>query len=216
MKKTIKSEFESYLKQHFPSANIKDRQSFGAAAEIRFELGDKLPNGSKKRVQQATNRALKIFQATFPNKEELIWLLAYEYTSESEIHKADNIYFNKLINSIKVKELIQFESTVKTGYFVDEVEEEATVRMTIALFSKNKLNLEPIFKGIGNLEMGLDPAIAQRIYFFSEESNNYFHMYDDRGCRICADSPKKIRPIFEKYNTWIVDYYRPRIEKQFQ
>jgi hypothetical protein len=216
LKKTIKTKFETYLKHHFPSADLKNIQSFGAAVEMRFELGDKLPNGSKKRVRQATDRALRIFQATFPLKEELIWLLSYEFTSEFEIYKTENTYFNTLINSTETKGLIQFESKVKTGYVVDEIEEEAPVKMTMALVSKNQLNLEPIFEGIGNLEMGLDPAIAQKIYFFSNESNNYFHMYDDRGCRICADVPEKIRPIFEKYNSWIVEYYRSRIEAQFR
>jgi hypothetical protein len=216
LKETLKSKFETYLKNHFPSADIQKRQSFGAEAEIRFELGDKLPNGSKKRVVQASNRALKIFHDTFPILEESIWLLSYEFTSELEIDKADNLYFNTILASSKVKSFMQFKSALKTGYFEKGIEEETPVKVTVALFPKNQLDIKLLFEGIANLEMGLDPVIPQRIYFFSNESNNYFHMYDDRGCRICSDTPEKIKPIFEKYNSWIVDYYRLNIEEQFK
>ena len=211
----MKYEFEAYLSKTFPSSTINKRYSHGGEFQLRFELGHELSNGSKERVEQATNRALEIFKDTFAIENEKLWLISYEYIGELEMYKEDNLYFNTLL-PISKSTVTQFESNIKNGTFIDGEEEDAMVKISIALIEKMELNIRLIFEGIANLEMGLNPAIPQRIYFYSTKTNNSFHMYDDRGCWVCSDSSKKLKPVFEKYNSWLVECYRGEIEKQFE
>ncbi|NQX80577.1 MAG: hypothetical protein HRT66_01090 [Flavobacteriaceae bacterium] len=48
---------------------------------LRFELGDEIPNGTKKRVRQAKRRALEIFESLFKNEKEII-IISYEWKNE--------------------------------------------------------------------------------------------------------------------------------------
>ncbi|MCX6879898.1 MAG: DUF3885 domain-containing protein [Verrucomicrobia bacterium] len=41
-------------------------------------------------------------------------------------------------------------------------------------------------------------------------------MYDDRGCIVFSDSPRKIMHIYVKYKDWIVDYWRETIDEVFE
>jgi hypothetical protein len=64
--------------------------------------------------------------------------------------------------------------------------------------------------------MGLDPGIDQKIIFFDQSTDKAFQMYDDRGCYVWSDKADKIRDIYLKRNSWIVDYHRSEIDKYFE
>ncbi|MFD1206338.1 DUF3885 domain-containing protein [Sporosarcina contaminans] len=42
-----------------------------------------------------------------------------------------------------------------------------------------------------------------------------YHLYDDRGCDIIAVNIEDLRELYEKYNDWILDYDRERIDLLF-
>lgn len=41
-------------------------------------------------------------------------------------------------------------------------------------------------------------------------------MYDDRGCIIHASSKDQLRPLYFKYNDWIVNYHREYFDNLFK
>jgi hypothetical protein len=59
------------------------------------------------------------------------------------------------------------------------------------------------------------PITSDRIYFVNRTRNLIFHMYDDRGLDIIAESPRDLQAIYEAHNSWILDYDRKRIERVF-
>jgi hypothetical protein len=83
----MKEELQQYLYKAFgnypPYAtnNINLDYSIGGQVHIRFELGGELlKNGTRERVAQASQRAVTLFKEAFPEPENKIWVLIYEYS----------------------------------------------------------------------------------------------------------------------------------------
>ena len=206
----MKQIFQNFLQQHYPSAQLSDRLSMGGKIHLRFELGLGHSNGTKERVEQATERAKILFEETFSDKTQKLWMLAYEYTSEVEMYKENNPYFHTLLFPSDSGNIVQFEES-----YEDEGEQNS-VRIILGHLSQMEFDVENILRGIANFDMGFVPRITQCVYFFCPKTLNMFYMYDDRGCLVWSDEAEKLRPMFEKYDAWIVEYHRATIEKQFQ
>lgn len=181
----------------------------GAKAYIRFELGGELENGSKERVEQAVNRVQSIYEESFV--EERIWVLIYEYKEGVIFNNSDNSYLHKQFHPEVLQQLYQSKKTITTNMLEPL---EATV--IIGTPYKSQVNSRNIFTGMASLEMGLEPAIGQDVYFICPVNGTILYMYDDRGCDLIAPNTHTIRHIFEKFNGWILDYDRKHIEERFQ
>ena len=63
---------------------------------------------------------------------------------------------------------------------------------------------------------GSIPQLVSNVYFVNSDDCVLFHLYDDRGADLIADDKEVLRPIYEKYNAWILDYDREQISKIFE
>lgn len=60
------------------------------------------------------------------------------------------------------------------------------------------------------------PAFASATVFLAESTYAIlFHLYDDRGADLLAADKEIIRPLYEEYNSWILDYDREKITALF-
>jgi hypothetical protein len=110
---------------------------------------------------------------------------------------------------------------VNTRYFTknekgNDLLDKDEVRIIIGKLPATDINTRNILNGIANTEMGLNPGIDQRIFFFDPLTDRAFQMYDDRGCYVWSDKADKIRAIYIKRNDWIVGYHRQEIEEYFK
>lgn len=221
MKEMLKQELQLYLDRVFPETKIDTENTIVGKVHIRFELGGEvLKNGTKKRVKQATERSLIIFNETFSDPTNEIFIFIYEFQYENVLNTS-NDYLHKQFQANKYDKFYNLLETINTGYFIKDengniVSEKNEVRIIIGKVLKEEINIENILKGIANLEMGFDPGIDQRIFFFDPSTDKAFHMYDDRGCFVWSDNADKIRDIYIKYNDWIVDYHRLEIDEHFK
>ena len=53
------------------------------------------------------------------------------------------------------------------------------------------------------------------IYVVDFDRGIALHVYDDRGMDLIAVDPSALRPIYEEFTDWLLDYDRPRIEAKF-
>jgi len=199
----LRQELQLYFDRVYPFSQVGNRHSLPGQINIRFELGDEQSNGTIERVNQATARAVALFNETFDNPEGEIVVLIYEY-SEPNSFTASNEYLHR-----------QFPFKL-FGEFYNEVLERNEMRIIIGKLPAKDINIKNILNGIANTEIGFEPGIDQTIFFFDLLADKAFHMYDDRGCIIWSDTADKIRDIYIKRNQWIVDNYRPEIEKYFK
>ena len=63
---------------------------------------------------------------------------------------------------------------------------------------------------------GSIPQLVSNVYFVNSNDCVLFHVYDDRGADLIAADKEVLRPIYEKYNAWILDYDREQIIKIFE
>lgn len=217
----LRQELQSYLQKVYPNTRIDTEHTLGGQVHIRFELGgDIFKNGTIERVNQATDRALKIFKDTFDNPNNLIWVLIYEYPG-LDFSNSSKEYLHEQFPTARFQEFYDQLEQVNTRYFTtdekgEEVLEKAEVRIIIGKIAVCEINIENILRGIANTEMGFEPGIDQKIFFFDPQTDRSFEMYDDRGCFVFSDKAEKIRDIYIKRNEWIVDYHRPEIDKYFK
>ena len=216
----MKQELQKYLDLKYPNSQIDFPQSIIGKVHIRFDLGAELENGTKKRVNQAIERASILFKETFDDTQKDIWILIYEYCED--IPQSSHIdYLYGLIPQQNLDKFYNKINKIKTGFTETgangiEIEEELEVRILIGKIDFFEIEFNKIITGIANLEMGFEPKIPQQIYFFDSSTDKGFYMYDDRGCFVWADNSEKIRNIYLKFNDWIVDYHRPEIDPYFE
>lgn len=218
----LRQELQAYFDKVFPNSKIELEHTLGGQVHIRFELGEGKENGTIERVNQSTERAFTIFKEIFNDPTQEIFVLIYEYQCEN-IFNASNDYLHKqFLDDRFVKFYNQLE-TVKnnnrnliTDENDNEVIEKNEVRIIIGKLPVEDINVKNILRGIANTEMGFEPGIDQRIFFFNPTTDKAFQMYDDRGCYVWSDKADKIRDIYIKRNDWIVEYHRPEIEKYFK
>jgi len=202
----LRQELQLYFNSVYPYAKIDSEHTIEGQINIRFDLGGKYKNGTAERVKQATDRALTLFDDTFPNQDHEIWVLIYEYP-EPNFFNASNEYLHQ-----------QFPSELFNKFynqFEQSDEDETQKRIIIGRIPIKDINIKNILNAIANTEMGFEPKIDQRIYFIDPLTDKAFQMYDDRGCFIWSDHADKIRSIYNKRNEWIVDYHRPEIDSYF-
>ncbi len=188
MNQNLKLELQAYLDKVFPSSKINTEHTLFGKHDLRFELGEKLENGSIKRVNQATERALAIFKDLFNDNSE-VFVLIYEF-QEKNAFNASNEYLHKQFLSNRFE---NFYNQLEQVNNYDDL-----VRIIIGKLLVKEINVENILNGIANVEMGFEPDIDQRVYFIDPLTNFVFQMYDDRGCNVWCDNKENIQLVLEK------------------
>ena len=87
----------------------------------------------------------------------------------------------------------------------------------------DKINYTDILTAIGNTDFqSRQPRLdkknffnSKEVYFINLDKKIIFNMYDDRGLDVITTDKETIRPIYGKYNHWILDYDRKKIDKLF-
>lgn len=215
----IKEKLQSYLTNVYPDAYIETEHTIRGNVYIRFELGGELRNGTKKRVNQAVERAFAIFEEAFPDLEEEIFVLVYDYFGSMFNNRISNYLYDQFPKDAFGKFYNHLESVNTPFFSLDDdgnvIFEKADVKVVIGKLPIKWINVRNILNGIANSEMGFEPFVDQRIYFLNPKTNIMFHMYDDRGCLVWSDVPDKIRSLYNKRTDWIVECDRPEIDEYF-
>jgi len=219
------NEFIEYLKDHFDQSDLSCNEfNIFSTFHLRFELGDTLGNGSKERVDQSTYRAKTIFEEFFKLDDDA-WLLivSRRYKGDiKELFSPTDGYLKKQIKKFSSLKMLSRENTIEE--FDEALNEDGVMEVTnfttthiqeVVCQSVGEIAYENIFHGIANLEMGFDPSIGETVYIINKRTNVVFYMYDDRGCLVFANLRETLKPIYKKYNDWLVDYHRETFDGLF-
>lgn len=77
-------------------------------------------------------------------------------------------------------------------------------------FAPDKLLQETIKADIGGYN-----DLASSVYYTDTYNLILYHLYDDRGADLVAADKELLRPIYKKFNSWILDYDRENIDSIF-
>ena len=78
-------------------------------------------------------------------------------------------------------------------------------------FAPDRLLQEIIKADIGGYN-----GFASNVYFADSYNSILFYLYDDRGADLVAADKELLRPSYEKFNSWILDYDREKIAAIFE
>jgi hypothetical protein len=216
-----------YIASDFSESNL-DPENFDIASRfhLRFELGGGFENGTIERVNQSTKRATTLFEEIFELNQKATILISW-YSSRAGLKvfwsptmgylQEQIMDFANLKKNRKEKFVEEFDNAMDVEKNVMEWTDFSGTHIVEALEQQvNKINYENAFRGIANLEMGFDPSIGESVYFLNHINKMGLHMYDDRGCMIYSNTKEDLKPLYIKYNHWLVDYHRPTFDEYYK
>ena len=169
---------------------------YNANFGIRFELGNGEVYIEKKNcispnpiyVSGCLERAKKLLTAVSPN------ILRVDVYPKEE-------YFN-----------VTSDFLIETLGLPEEcVKEKNAHHLYWSIIEPNKCI--PILNEIILSDISGEYSLNSCVYFSNSSSNILYYPYDDRGADIVSDNRDILMPIYKKFNNWILEYDRKRIEE---
>ncbi len=164
---------------------------------IRFEIGSA-------QVARATN----LYEFVFGQAVDCI-LISQEWSPDD--HLAER--FTQLFSTpgiFAISPPTQFQSLAVSPLH------ESPYCLTWTRLPPLSFNVALMFQAIANADLGGTPRIAGRVYLIDYRAKVIMHMYDDRGLDIIATNASDLLPVYGRFNNWILEYERHRIEFRFK
>ena len=57
---------------------------------------------------------------------------------------------------------------------------------------------------------------SKEVYFINNDKSVIFNMYDDRGLDVISTKKETIAPLYNKFNDWILNYDREKVDDLFK
>jgi len=212
----IKQAYRQFLQDNFAGLKLRKPLFYIWNCGLRFDLQDEyISTDNDKYFVEVIRRATSIFETVFEPSEKL-FIVFKDYRNRREKIRYANYVF-KQIDKLENNEIYYTREK-----FVYSANDEYNIGLVCLI--ANRINYKNILTAIGNTDFEKrQPRLDKRgvftckeIYFVNIDKRLIFHMYDDRGLDIIASDKEILRPIYEKYNDWILDYDREQIDKQFK
>lgn len=207
---------ESYLKEHFPDLVLESPLFYQAKTGIRFELG--VPYRGIEHPSYFTNiqlRSTLLFDELF-DKDSNILVVVKSYQS-IEPYCCFNQGEDVFPRYIKNKNIVNNVECVETEKHYEENGDLSGVSYQYILKCKKE---DIDYKGINlaksHMDFAIKPYISDGVFFINTDKHIIFFMYDDRGLDIVSEEKNSLSNIYEKYNDWILDYDKVKIDNIFR
>ncbi|MBS1527921.1 MAG: DUF3885 domain-containing protein [Bacteroidetes bacterium] len=205
-----KKDLANYLKQHFNGLALREPLFFSWTNALRFDLQNGEPS-SEDYFKEVDKRSSALFEAIFRQTED-VFVIYIEYKWKRRKIRFSNYCF-KQINALKRTDIDYF--VVRHLY---EKQKDDIYNIAITKVKAIDINHKNVLKAIANTDFPpREPRFKflnnPNIYFINISRNVIFHMYDDRGLDIIASDINILKPIYQKYNSWILNTNREHIDK---
>lgn len=196
----------------------KDSISYDSTRGIRFEIGASEESVYLKNRNSEDNIANPMYiSKAFDRAKEIFMNLP----QEPNVLRIDG-YFEESILEEVVKDIckiakMEFPHEQEIKFFKWDEEDDYLVSQVQLYWDLEKIDFNPDFllEEIIKADIGGHRELASSVYFIDSYNSILFKMYDDRGADLVSKDKELIRPIYEKFNSWILDYDRERIDKIF-
>ncbi|UOQ74484.1 DUF3885 domain-containing protein [Hymenobacter cellulosilyticus] len=215
----------AFTQHYFPGLALSSGLFYRWPSSIRFDLQGAEPMylkpghpgySSNKQLtynelyfREVTHRASTLFHAAFYPDDEVMLLYQKSAYKRGRIKTTDFLLRQLGIN----KSDVVFKKIANPYQAIWHL--GSWVRMHFAT-TASTIPVRPILAAIANQDFrGRSPVIHGDVFFLNVSRGLIFHMYDDRGLDILATDQATLQPLFDTYNSWILDYDRARIEQTF-
>jgi len=208
---TVKQTYRQFLQDNFAGLKLEVplfyEWKYGLRFDLQNERNDTKFCSSDKYFAEVVRRASMLFEATF-DSSDMLFFVCTEFQYRKRKIKLTNFAFRQ-INNLEKNEVYRTKETWR-------YEPQKNFNVAFIYLTANRINYKNILTAIGNAASSRLPSLDHKNIFFVNVSKKLiFHMYDDRGLDIIASDKETLRPIYNKYNDWILDYPREQIDEQF-
>lgn len=183
--------FEKILRKIGFTNIIQKPVFYNAEFGLRFEIGHgDIHNEKALYVQRCVNRAEKILNAVEP-----------------DIIRVD-IYPDEDYYTVTKDFLIR-----TLGFPEDVVNYDEVQHLYWQIINSEKYI--SVLKEIILSDIGGEHLLNSCVYFVNSNNNILYHLYDDRGADIVSNNKDILKPLYNDFNNWILEYDRKRIDESF-
>lgn len=204
----LENELKNFLEHNFGVNDLIRPLFYNFPIGIRFEIGvDSLRR--KRYIKTCNFRANEIFKYIFNENDNVLIVNDHYETDENRYLKYRIRRVSSLIRdysdsvSYDLSHIIDNEAFNLKRYIYKTKVSEIKIKRLIKIIVKDD------FKKFRN-KMGSD------VYIINPGNAMIYFLYDHRGLDIIAKGLDSIKPIYNKYNEWIMDYNREKIDSLFK
>lgn len=214
--RTIKQNYKQFLNDNFEGLRIRSSLFFNWDNGLRFDL-QKGEVDTGRYFEEVFKRSTTLFQAAFaPNDSAFLVIMDYKY-KRAKI-RSGNFCF-KQIRDLSGHEI----AYLKVHKLYDPNDSLDVRNVTVVKSDIERIDYKNILKAIGNTDFTQrQPRLdkngvftSKEVFFLNIDKKLIFHMYDDRGLDIIANDVEQLRPIYNKFNSWLLDSNREKIDGLF-
>lgn len=203
----IRQEYQHFLKDHFKGLRIHTPLFYNWDKALRFDLQVGEPN-TDEYFEEVIRRSTELFKSVFEPKDS-VFLVLIDYKYKRNKLRSSNFIFQQ------IEDLNKLEIAYSKAHRLYEQNDKLDIRNIAVIKSRTeRINFQNILKAIGNTDFPqrqprLDKSgvlTSKEIFFLNIDKKVIFHMYDDRGADIIASDIETLRPIYDSYNNWLLQY----------
>jgi len=204
MKKGDLLNLEDYMEENFPNLWLAPPLFYNWEIGLRFELGNPKEENDKIYFDRVHKRAKALFSALH-NADDELFIVAHDYQLVGVKRKGKRPkLFTSYLREKNVKYRIQHRIVPHEEDDTEVCKHQFSLKCQVKDFHPSCL-IDALFT-VNRL----------KIYFVNLTKGTIFHIYDDRGCDLLAARKETIESIYNKYNDWILDYDRDKIDELFK
>ena len=217
MNKARMDGFTSFMDSHFPDLTLLPALFYSWPIGIRFELGTHWNKGlgyeGSPYLEKVYSRAIRLFEAGHGEQDELYIVTHLPDFGDLKRNRKKLM----MMRYVKEKSLRYRLMHQEWPYEIPEDNKSGnwkTHRFVLPC-RRSEMDYPGLLKECCNEDMGFKKTVYQEVYVVNKTRKTVFHVYDDRGCDLIAASVEAIRPMYETFNGWILDYDRLQIDQVF-
>lgn len=200
------------LESDFSNLNIQKPLFYSWPIGLRFEIGP--PDigtdiGSNDLYfKEAHKRSVSIFEECFSKDDEIIFVYQQYSDGRKKIRKS-----NYVLKQIAPKGIFEY-CDVRDIY---ELEYKCMCwkRVIVQGLKRSDINYSNILLALVNTDFSREPSTNGECYFINSTTGLILNLYDDRGMDVISKTSDVLRPIYERFNDWLLDYDRKKMDAVF-
>jgi len=202
----LKVEFDKFYESRFGKQELLFRLFYSFPIGIRFEIGKSNTRVyDEEYVKNACRRAITIFSELFDN-DDTIFVVVNSFEDDP----------NDLAGDVAsdVLSLISHQNKCKFPFNSQEEEDFSCTRHIVQTFVKD-IQIEKLIENIIWSDIDGRNNLKGCVYFINPKNNIIYWLYDDRGLDVISNEKTNLNPIYIKFNSWILNYDREKIDRVF-
>ena len=211
---TLKQEYIQFLTDNFKGLKIRVPLFYNWNNGLRFNLQVGHTDTDEYFIE-VTKRATTLFQEAFSPIDNVIFILL-DFKWKRRKIRISNYCFRQ-IKDLKKSEI----SYSKVNRLYEPTDKKDIRNIAVIKLKADRINITNILTAIGHMDF---PPRQPRLKFLSDEQifiinidkRLIFNMYDDRGLDIIAKDKETLRPLYRKFNDWILDCDREKINRTME